>query len=267
MVSIAAPIGWLRNWRTQRILRRSTLTGSAWHRICEELPVLAHLSDGELARLRDLVVVFLHCKKFQGGAGLEVDEHMRLTISAQACLLVLNLGMDYYRGWHTVIVLPDRYRAQRLVQDKAGVVHHYDEALAGEAWTGGPVVLSWHDVLLGGQGYNVIIHEFAHKLDMLNGEDNGFPPLHRDMDTRLWSKIFSQAYRDFCQRVEQGNDTLIDPYGATSPGEFFAVLCEAFFEIPVLLRSEYPAVYRQLCAFFRQQPAERSTQGFVSSRV
>lgn len=131
--------------------------------------------------------------------------------------------------------------------------------MTGESWLAGPVVLSWADAEMRGDehGYNVVIHEFAHKLDMLNGEANGFPPLHAGMDRGAWSRDFSAAYEDCRARLERGEPARIDPYAAESPAEFFAVLSEVFFEIPDAVLAEYPGVYRQLAAFYRQDPAAR----------
>ena len=155
--------------------------------------------------------------------------------------------------------------------DEAGVLHHVEEPMSGESWERGPVILSWADAEEAGRGdgYNVVVHEFAHKLDMLNGEPNGFPPLHADMSAKAWKAAFSEAYEDFRgsvdaaeampeHRVQQALDELpIDPYAAESPGEFFAVASEAFFETPELLAPAYPAVYEQLRLFYRQDPKAR----------
>jgi len=131
--------------------------------------------------------------------------------------------------------------------------------MSGESWLRGPVILSWADAgeAARGSGYNVVIHEFAHKLDMLNGEANGFPPLHADMEARRWSDAFTPAYEDFCARVDSGEHMEIDAYAAEHPAEFFAVLSEAFFETPLVVRANYPAVYGALAQFYRQDPARR----------
>ena len=143
-------------------------------------------------------------------------------------------------------------------EDEYGVVHESHEPHAGEAWLQGPVILSWAEVAqMRDDGVNVVIHEFAHKLDMLNGDANGYPPLHSDMDRNRWSGIFSAAYDDFCDRVDREQPTAIDPYAAESPGEFFAVVSEAFFELPETVRESYPEVYKQLVAFYRQDPYAR----------
>jgi Mlc titration factor MtfA (ptsG expression regulator) len=172
-------------------------------------------------------------------------------------MLVLNLGLDYYRGWVEVIVYPDEFVAEYEYVDEAGVAHHIEEPMTGESWERGPVIISWADVQEAGYGYNVVIHEFAHKLDMLNGEPNGFPPLHADMQRAAWAEAFTQAYDDFCGRVDTRLDIVMDEYAAESPAEFFAVASETFFEAPAAMKDAYPDVYAQLARFYRQDPAAR----------
>ncbi len=249
----------LRRWREQRALETSFLEGCAWNDVLDSYPVLRVLNATEREQLRRLVVLFLHGKSVHGAAGLQLDQHMRYAIAAQACLLVLELELDYFRGWSEIVVYPDEFLAPREIVDEAGVVHAHREVLAGEAWLGGPVILSWADAAPAAHddGVNVVLHEFAHKLDMLNGETNGCPPLHRDMSHQVWRDAFDSAYRDFCERVAGGEDTQIDPYAAEHPGEFFAVMTEAFFESPFALRDEYPAVYEQLARFYRQDTCVR----------
>ena len=221
------------------------------------LPFLRGLSDAERERLRQTVILFLHRKSIHGAGGLKLDAGMRLLIAAQACILILNLDIDYYRGWVEVIVYPDEFVPTIDYTDEAGVVHTEREPHTGEAWLQGPVILSWADVAPSADGVNVVIHEFAHKLDMLNGDANGFPPLHQGMSREAWSQAFSAAYADFCRRVDADEEVAIDPYAAASPGEFFAVLSEAFFEIPHAVLGLYPQVYDQLRLFYRQHPAAR----------
>lgn len=249
----------LRDWRRRRVLRRSRLDPALWRRTVERLAVLHGLDESELARLQDLVVLFLHEKSLESAHGLRLDPAMKLHIAALACLPILNLGLDYYRGWRTVVVYPRGFLARHEYMDAAGVVHQVARPLAGEAWERGPVILSWEDVADSGEldGFNVVIHECAHKLDMLDGEDNGLPPLSPPQTVAAWSEVFGAAYGDFCARVERGQDTELDPYAADSPGEFFAVLSEAFFELPDLLWECYPAVYGQLQGFYRQDPLAR----------
>jgi Mlc titration factor MtfA (ptsG expression regulator) len=234
------------------------------------------LAAAEQARLKELTSRFIRSKRFAGTHGLDVTEAMQRDIGAQAAILVLELGLEWYDGWTDIIVYPAQFAPEREVMDEAGVIHLTNDPMAGEAWLGGPVILSYEDVAMTGDedqrvaGYNVVIHEFAHKLDMRNGNPNGFPPLHADMDARAWKRAFASAYEDFCARVDAAealptdddmDDALdalpFDPYAAESAAEFFAVVSEAFFETPELLLPAYPQVYAQLKAFYRQDPAAR----------
>ena len=224
-------------------------------------PFTASLSADDGERLRELVTLFLHEKGVHGAAGMVVRDEVRLAIAVQACILILNLGLDYYRGWVEVIVYPDEFVASHEFVDEAGVAHQVESVMTGESWEGGPVILSWADATEGGTGavYNVVIHEFAHKLDMLNGEPNGFPPLHADMSRDDWARAFTTAYDDFCCKVDGDMPLEVDDYAAESPAEFFAVMSEVFFESPLLLGSMYPDVYAQLAQFYRQDPGARTT--------
>jgi Mlc titration factor MtfA (ptsG expression regulator) len=184
---------------------------------------------------------------------------VQLRIAIQASLLTLQLDETSWRGWQEIILYPDEFLRTREETDHAGVVHVQRDILAGEAWHGGPVVLSAADVIESGvgDGHNVVIHEFAHKLDMLNGDANGQPPLHRGMDANAWAADLGRAYYHLCASVDRGRETDIDPYAATNPAEFFAVTSEAFFEMPDVLNANYPKVYRHYRAFYRQDPLAR----------
>ncbi len=246
-----------------------------WRQATASWLFMRGLTSDENARLKALAERFLGAKHFSSTHGLQLTDRMQVEIAAQACILVLDLGLEWYDGWSEVIVYPTQFVPEREVMDEAGVVHVTRDPMAGEAWLGGPVVLSYEDVALTADeamrvaGYNVVIHEFAHKLDMRNGDPNGFPPLHRGMDPKAWKKAFVEAYDDFCakvdradalpgRRAQQALDALpLDPYASESAGEFFAVGSEAFFETPELLAPAYPAVYQQLRMFYRQDPGER----------
>jgi Mlc titration factor MtfA (ptsG expression regulator) len=246
-------------WRRARILERNVIPPDAFQTAVEGLPILQGLTADELARLREAASLFIHGKAFSAAGGADVDDATQLAIALQACLLTLNLPEDSYRGWNEIILYPDEFLRDREEMDEAGVVHRSRDILAGESWHGGPLVLSMADVAASGQadGFNVVLHEFAHKLDMLNGDANGFPPLHRGMDAPAWARDFGAAYEDLCARVDAGEDTLLDPYASTAPAEFFAVLTEAFFETPDRVHAEYPALYRHLQQFYRQHPLAR----------
>lgn len=257
--------------RRKRIIREADLGDCAWQNVLDSLPVTHNLSRAEKQRLRDLVILFLHEKDFSGAGGLELTQHMRLVIAAQACLIILNLGIDYFAGWGSIIVYPSVFRPERSYTDDAGVVHQNSRVLSGEAWDKGPVILSWDNaqppLYSSINGSNVVIHEFSHKLDMLNGNANGMPPLHENMNMTNWASDFSVAYETLCSGLRNGIGSPVNPYAAENPAEFFAVLSEAFFTIPERVSQAFPAVYLQLKAFYRQDPARRARQLFVPVSV
>ena len=246
-------------WRRKRAAQEIRIDEAQWQRVESALPFLGHLTPEERARLRELAVEFVAAKEWHGAQGLALTADMQLAIALQACLPVLHLGLDWYRGWVGISVYPGDFVIPRQTMDEDGVVHEYDDTVLGEAWEGGPVLLSWFEQPADAGGVNVVIHEFAHKLDMTNGEIDGMPALHAGMTRADWIAAFEPAYEDFCRTVDaadaRGEDTALDPYGSEHPAEFFAVMSEAFFETPALLRAEYPAVYEQLQRFYRQDPA------------
>jgi hypothetical protein len=254
-------MGPLTRWWRSRVLDRERARFGAgdWEQVLDALPLLDGLDEDASARLGDLALLFLRDKRLEPVQGLELTDPMRLLIAAQACLPVLGLGLDWYRGWYAVVVYPAEFVPERETIGEDGVVWIEREVRSGEAWEQGPVILSWADVEAGLEcdGYNVVIHELAHKLDMLDGTANGRPPLHAGMPGEAWSAALSAAYDDLCLRVEGGEDTPIDPYATESPAEFFAVVSETFFELPELLQNEYPGVYAQLQSFYRQDPLAR----------
>lgn len=251
----------LKNWHRRHILLHTALKDEAWRSAVSSLPVLRGLTEDELMRLRELATLFLNEKRMVAAGGFFLDDETRIKIAAQACLPVLNLGLDYYAGWISVIVYPGEFVPEHEFMDEYGVVHVVREATMGESWERGPVILSGADAVRCDKGVNVVIHEFAHKLDMFNGAMNGFPPLHREMSAEQWAQAFAAAYADFCAKAEKDMETALDPYGAENPAEFFAVASEAFFETPHILQHEYPDVYQQLAAFYRQNPVLRKNPG------
>jgi Mlc titration factor MtfA (ptsG expression regulator) len=246
-------------WRRRRLIANSRIPEPSWCAAMVHLPLLRALSTEERVRLQDVATLFLHEKTFEGAGELVVTDNMRLSVALQACLPILNLGIEWYRGWSAVIMYAGGFIPPQTYTDAAGVVHTSRKPLCGEAWLRGPVVLSWSDVEASGPyGHNLVIHEFAHKLDMLNGAANGMPPLHRGMDTKTWTHDFSQAFADLQARLARDESvTPIDPYAAETPAEFFAVLSELFFAAPEVVTEHYPSVYRQLRDFYRQDPARR----------
>jgi MtfA peptidase len=251
-----------RRWRDQSILKRRPIPEAMWEATLRHFPFLAQLSAHDGQRLRELATLFLARKEFSGAHGLAVTDEMAVAIAAQACLPILQLGLSWYDGFVGIVVHADEVVARREVMDEDGVVHHYDEPLAGEAMEGGPVTLSWRDVADAGTsaewGYNVIVHEFAHVLDMRDGEADGVPPLPSRAARDEWQAVLEAEYQLFCEQVDAEADTLLDPYGAEAPGEFFAVACEAFFVSPLDLQAEHGELYRLLSGFFRQDPALRA---------
>jgi hypothetical protein len=248
------------------VLARHGIDDALWRRAVAPFPFLRELDETQARKLKELVLLFLSEKAFTSGAGLALTDAIRLSIAAQACVPILELGLDWYAGWTGIVVYPYDFRVRRSEMDEHGVVHEWDDELAGEAVPGGPVVLSWDAAAevpgslgsrtLGHPAMNVVIHEFAHKLDMLDGAVDGMPPLHRGMSRVAWRAAFAEAYEGFCDAVERGRDTWLDPYAAEHPSEFFAVVSEAFFREPAETRRRYPGVYAQLAAFYKQDPAK-----------
>jgi Mlc titration factor MtfA (ptsG expression regulator) len=242
-------MGWITEWRRKRVLEKHAIDDALWQRATAGLRFLP-----ATLRLRELVLLFMAEKEFVGAHGIEVTDEMRVAIAAQACLPILELGLDWYAGWSGIVVYPGDFRVRRTEVDEDGIVHEWEDDLAGEAMPGGPVVISW-DAAAHDRHINVVIHEFAHKLDMVDGMADGMPPLHAGMDRRAWTRAFEEAYEGFCDTVDGGQDTWLDPYAAEHPSEFFAVVSEAFFEDPAETQRRYPDVYEQLKLFYRQDPA------------
>jgi Mlc titration factor MtfA (ptsG expression regulator) len=180
---------------------------------------------------------------------------MRIHVALQACLLILNLDFEYYAGWHAVILYPGDFRVSKELVDEVGVVHLWHEELSGESWVQGPVILSWDAIAAPSDTCtNIVLHEFAHKLDMRNGFADGCPPLPPELSNADWTRDFQTAYVKLCAALDRDEMVRIDDYAGESPAEFFAVISEAFFLAPLVVQSDFPAVYRQLAAFYRQDP-------------
>ena len=230
-----------------------------WSSLLAHHPILDGFSPAELGHLRELVTAFLRAKRFEAAEGIVLAGHMKAVIAVQACLPILNLGPKWYRNWKTVVVVPEHFEAKARILDPAGVVHEWEELRIGESWSRGPVVLSWPDVEASGwaDGFNVVIHEAAHRLDLLDGAMNGRPPLHRKMNPVEWQRVFTAAYLGLERRLGGGGAAVVSDYALTSPSEFFAVVSEIFFERPHALKREYPQVYHLLEEFYRQDPDRR----------
>lgn len=205
--------------------------------------------------LEDHIKVFLDEKQFEGCDGLEVTDEIRVTIAANACVLLLGREADYFPHMTSIFVYPREFVVD-VAEEEGGVVSEFVEDRSGESWDRGPVVISWRDIMLEStpaRPYNVVIHEFAHQLDLENGAGDGVPALPDDETRARWSRVFTAAYETLTR--QRRRDSIIDPYATEDPTEFFAVAVECFFESPSRLRDEVPDVYAQLAQYFRQDPA------------
>lgn len=251
----------LQRWRDQRTLNRRPIPDEIWALTLARYPFLALPEPSDAARLRELATLFLARKEFHGTDGLIVTDAMAVAIAAQACLPVLHLGLAPYDSFVGIVVHAGEVVALREAEDEDGVVHRYEEQLTGEAMEGGPLMLSWQDVEEAGEtaewGYNVVVHEFAHVLDMGDGQSDGIPLLPDRALHERWQLTFSGAYEAFCNEVDAGLETVLDPYAAETPAEFFAVACEVFFVAPHALLKSQPEVYALLRTYFQQDPAVR----------
>ncbi len=221
------------------------------------VPIVRRLPDALRPKLEGKINLFLDQVTFHANGDLELTEDMQLSVAAQACLLIVNSPV-WYDTIRTVLIYPSTILAPRNAHD-GFVVHEQHSHLAGESWNRGPVVLSWDHALKGGldaeDGYNVVIHEFAHQLDSLTGHTDGIPILRKGQRYERWEKAMLDAYNGHVARVESGHQSLIDPYGATNHQEFFAEAVVTFFEKPRAMREEEPALYAQLAELFALDPA------------
>lgn len=250
---------WWQDRRDAAALRRRPIPDDLWKRTLIRYPFLRSAADPQGVALRRMTSLFLDRKEFTAVAPLRLTNDVVVAVAAQACLPVLQLGLHRYDGFIGIVLQPDQVLARRQHLDEDGVLHEYDEVLSGEAVQGGPVMLSWRDVRGSGrsaaEGYNVVIHEFAHVLDMADGAADGVPLLPPDIAREDWQRTLSAEYEAFVRRVDADEDTALDPYGAHAPEEFFAVASEALFVAPQGLRAEHPELYRMLARFYRLDTA------------
>lgn len=246
-------------WREEAAVARKPIPDDLWKRTLVRYPFLQRRDARDAALLRRMTSLFLDHKEFSAVGGLRLSDAMVVSIAAQAVLPVLRLGLQCYDGFVGIVVHPDQVAARREWTDEDGIVHEYDEVLSGEAMPGGPVMLSWLDVRGAGhtasQGYNVVIHEFAHVLDMADGVADGVPLLGPHLSGTQWRTTLAEEFQRFAQRVAEGACTVLDAYGAQSEEEFFAVASESFFVDPVRMQEEHPALYEMLARYYRQDPA------------
>lgn len=255
-----------RRWRRDQIRRRPF--PEAWRRILEEgLPYYRCLPAEMRDELHGHIQIFLAEKYFEGAGGLEITDEIRIIIAAQACMLLLHRQTDYYPGMRTVIVYPSTYMATGRSMGPGGIITESSGYRQGESWNratssagGGPVILSWQDVKNGAadvnDGHNVVFHEFAHQLDSETGTVEGAPRLGDRSHYIAWARVLGSEYQALLKDLAARRPTVLRPYAAQNPAEFFAVLTEVFFERPRELKAHHPELYEQMKGFFRQDPAE-----------
>ncbi len=257
----------VRHWLENRRIKKMGFTAEQWEAAVADWPVMQRYQGAEREALRAMTFRFLAQKSFTSGAGFQFSDAMGIKIATMACVPVLHLGLDWYQRWRTVIIYEGGFVPNRAYRSRDGVVHAQGPALSGEAWFRGPLILAWDAVShsgpysASGHASNVVIHEVAHKLDMLRDGANGAPPMHPDMRAGEWHSIFTAAW-DRLQNDYQHNRPLpLNAYGLSSPAEFFAVCSETFFEAPDTMLEQMPDVYRLLCQFYRQQPVPIAMSG------
>ena len=225
----------------------------------KNVPYYGCLPEEAQAELQGLIQIFLDDKWFEGAAGLIITDEIRVTIAAQACILLLHRKTEIYPKLRTIIVYPNAYLVEHIERMPAGVEIESKDVRHGESWAHGTIVLSWDDVLQGaeqpGDGENLVFHEFAHQLDHEGGATNGAPYLPKRSMYATWAEVLGREYGDLISAISRNRKTLLRSYGATNPAEFFAVITELFFEQPVELMRDHPNLYKQLQLFYEQDPA------------
>jgi Mlc titration factor MtfA (ptsG expression regulator) len=255
-------LGWLPRGLRPAGARGVPIPDALWQRTLQDFAFLPAQPPALARRLRSMSAEFLADKEFFGAHGLQVTDAMAVAIAAQACLPVLHLGLHWYDDFKGIVVHPGAMLARREVTDEAGVVHRYTEELSGEAMEMGPVTLSWADVAASGEsapeGYNVVIHEFVHKLDMRNGQADGCPPLPTRALRQRWQSTMQESYARFCTQVTMADRfgapaPWLDAYAASAPAEFFAVASEAYFVNPGRFAESFPELLPLLNGFFKPE--------------
>lgn len=250
--------GYFRNKRRKR-LRATPLPGAWWDIIDANVPLVRGMDKFDREELGGIVQVLLHEKKFEGCGGLEITDEIRLTILAQAAILLLRRDTGYYPTLKSILVYPTAYIVPQEHPNPDGTISSHGQVRLGESWYGGALVLAWdhvlHNAINHDDGQNVTLHEFAHQLDGVATGMDGAPELATQECYQSWARVLGSEYEQLINQLHNGHKTRIDPYGATNPPEFFAVVTEAFFEKPGMLNQHYPELYGELAKFYQQNPA------------
>ncbi len=252
---------WFKRRRRRKLMRRPF--PQAWTQTLEaNVAQYARLSVTEQSRLRDNLLVFAFEKNWEGCGGLAMNDEIKVTIASLACLMTLGFEGEYFDAVRSILVYPEAYVAPDRTTTEAGVVFEGEQNREGEAWYKGPVILSWADAIEAargaGGGSNLVVHEFAHQLDMQNGrEADGMPPLGSRQQIRRWQKVMAKSYAQLSRDCDRGHWTLLDCYGTTNEAEFFAVTTECFFERPREMLEHHAELYDILRDYYKQDPAKR----------
>ncbi|KHE93595.1 Protein MtfA [Candidatus Brocadiaceae bacterium S225] len=224
------------------------------------VPIYRYLPEADQKELQSHILIFLDEKKFEGCGGLEINDEIKVTIAAQACILLLHRKTNYYHALKSIVVYPTAYVAHESRPVGNGIVAEGESVRLGESWHRGAVVLSWNDVLYGAadihDGHNVVFHEFAHQIDHDGSESQGSPVMEKRSMYLAWARILGAEYARLRKDNEHGRRTVMDRYGATNPAEFFAVATECFFEKPLQLKQKHPELYEEFMLYYQQDPAE-----------
>lgn len=261
----AAAIFWIATGNKRKARKRESIASvpfpSEWRQILRKnLPFFYKMPSDLQLQLKNKMQIFLYEKQFVGRKGQEINDEVRVTIAAQACLLLLNRNTDFYPFLQTIVVYPAAFITRHAQYDSSGVKTQDARVLLGESWTRGQVVLSWRDSASGGadfdDGHNLVIHEFAHQIDGESGVTNGAPTLSKEQSYDDWSKVLSKEFERLQMQARTGADSFLDKYGATNPAEFFAVCSEVFFEKPKELKAIHNDLFKQLKAFYQVDPSQ-----------
>lgn len=258
----AAFLVWVLRLQLQRSRRNNLFLKPLppdWIQILEKnVSIYSLLPQNLREELHGRINIFLDEKEFIGCAGLQISNEIRVTIAGNACILLLKRDKRCFPRFTTILIYPDTYVSREVKSDGLVVVHE-ESVRAGESWYRGPVVLSWADVMRGSlnnsDGHNVVLHEFAHKLDEENEIMNGLPVLRDSSHYAEWAEVLSKEFDSLLIRIDRGTNSVIDAYGAVSPSEFFAVATESFFEKPLLMKNKLPDLYQQFRRFYNLDPA------------